>query len=158
MLGRLDSSGGTAIKGCHRASMFSALTASQPSLLQISAKQRTSGKMARLHPKWPMTSKILLCAVSLICIFDYTDAASIANGRVTVIDNIPYYVGGVPVSQLLDVSTASFNVENLPAVDVIPMTVISSNASTFTGHDLNTIVSDYISQDDVFSSAFLSGK
>lgn len=90
--------------------------------------------------------------------FDYTVAASIANGRVTVIDSIPYYVGGVPVSQLLDVSSSSFNVENLPAVDVIPMTVISSNTSTFTGNDLNSIVSEYVSQDDVFNSAFLNGK
>lgn len=138
--------------------MYSAHAASQPSALQISARKRMPCRMARFYTKRLITSKILLCAVSLIHMFDYTVAASIANGRVTVIDSIPYYVGGVPVSQLLDVSSSSFNVENLPAVDVIPMTVISSNTSTFTGNDLNSIVSEYVSQDDVFNSAFLNGK
>lgn len=100
----------------------------------------------------------LLCAASLLGMFARASAASSSQGRVTVLDGIPYYVGGVSVSQLLDVPTSSLDIKNLPDVDVIPMTVVSSKASTFTGQDLNRIVSDYISQDDVFSSAFLSGK
>jgi hypothetical protein len=99
----------------------------------------------------------LLGVASFLGMFAYARSASISQGRVTVLDGIPYYVGGVPVSQLLDVPTSSLDIENLPDVDVIPMTVVTSNASTFIGQELNNIVSDYISRDDVFSSAFLSG-
>jgi hypothetical protein len=110
--------------------------------------------MSRSHPLWAMP---LLCAASLLGIFTYVSAVSIAPGRVTVLDGIPYYIGGVPVSQLLDVPASSLDA-NLPDVDVIPMTVVSSHTETFTGKELNDIVSDYISRDDVFSSAFLNGK
>ncbi|KUL83158.1 hypothetical protein ZTR_10119 [Talaromyces verruculosus] len=99
----------------------------------------------------------LLCAASLLGIFTYASAVSIAPGRVTDLDGIPYYIGGVLVSQLLDVPASSLDA-NLPDVDVIPMTVVSSHTETFTGKELNDTVSDYISRDDVFSPAFLNGK
>lgn len=102
-------------------------------------------------------SMSLLYAALLIGIFGYASEASVSPGRVTVIDGIPYYIGGVPVSQLLDVPASTLDV-NFPDVDVIPMTVISSHSETFTGKELNGIVTDYISRDDVFSSAFLNGK
>ena len=110
--------------------------------------------MFRSHPPWAMP---LLCAASLLGIFTYASAVSSAPGRVTVLDGIPYYIGGVPVSQLLDVPASSLHA-SLPDVDVIPMTVVSSHIETFTGKELNDIMSDYISRDDVFSSAFLNGK
>lgn len=114
--------------------------------------------MARSHPLWAMPLMTLLCTASILGISARVNAVSSSQGRVTVLDGIPYYVGGVAVSQLLDVPTSSLHVEDLPDVDVIPMTVFSSNASTFTGQELNSILSDYIARDDVFSSAFLSGK
>lgn len=101
---------------------------------------------------------ILYSAVLTLNIVFPANAENLAHGRVTLLDGIPYYVGDIPVSRLLDVPASTLNSTNLSDVDVLPMTVVFSNTSDFTGSELNVTIVEYSTRDDVFSSAFLSSK
>ncbi|KAJ5771921.1 hypothetical protein N7520_002450 [Penicillium odoratum] len=55
----------------------------------------------------------------------------------------------------MGVSAFAYDTLNLEDVDLFPLTVISTNSSSFTGNQLSSILSDYMDREDVFSSAFL---
>ncbi|KAL2835669.1 amidase signature domain-containing protein [Aspergillus pseudoustus] len=80
--------------------------------------------------------------------------AETAHGRVTVLNGIAYYVGDIAVGHLPEVALSASNV--LPDVDVLPITVISSNSTSFTGAELQRSVVDYLATDDVFATSFLN--
>jgi hypothetical protein len=67
-------------------------------------------------------------------------------------------VGEAAISQLMGVPASTYGTLSLEDVDLFPLTVMSSNKSRFTGHQLDSIVSDYMNRDDVFNSAFLDGQ
>ncbi|KAL3449918.1 amidase signature domain-containing protein [Aspergillus insuetus] len=79
--------------------------------------------------------------------------ADTAHGRVTVLNGIPYYVGDIAVARMPEVAVSAPNL--LPDVDVMPITVISSNSSSFTSSELDGVIADYLARDDVFSTSFL---
>jgi hypothetical protein len=85
------------------------------------------------------------------------NAQPYSRGIVTALNGIPYYVGDVAISQIMDVSASTYDTLNLEDADLFPLTVMSSNDSQFTGPQLNSIVLDYMGRDDVFNSAFLGG-
>ncbi|KAL2820955.1 amidase signature domain-containing protein [Aspergillus cavernicola] len=99
---------------------------------------------------------VKLAILATLQVFTTVNALTLAGGRVTELHGIPYYIGDVAVSQFLDLSAFSVSNATLSDVDVVPLTVIASNSTSFTGHELNETVSDYIDRDDVFSSAFLN--
>ncbi|PKX91428.1 amidase signature enzyme [Aspergillus novofumigatus IBT 16806] len=82
--------------------------------------------------------------------------AETAHGRVTVLNGIQYYVGDIAVARIPEVAVSAPNI--LPDVDVLPITVMSSNSSSFTGTEFNEAVTDYLARDDVFSTSFLNSK
>jgi hypothetical protein len=75
---------------------------------------------------------------------------------VTVLNGVPYYVGDIAVAHIPEVAVSSSNL--LPDVDVLPITVISSNSSSFSGTEFDGVIADYLARDDVFSISFLSGE
>ncbi|KAL4963957.1 amidase signature domain-containing protein [Aspergillus stella-maris] len=96
----------------------------------------------------------LLGGLAVFNLLATAGADHLAHGRVTVLDGISYYVGDIPVAQL---SHVPFPVSiSLPDVDVVPMTAISSSSWTFTAHELDATIADYLERDDVFSTAFLN--
>lgn len=115
-------------------------------------------KMVQYIKQQALYLVILCSAVLTLNIVSPANAENLAHGRVTLLDGIPYYVGDIPVSRLLDVPASTLNSTNLSDVDVLPMTVIFSNTSDFTGSELNATIVEYSTRDDVFSSAFLSSK
>ena len=100
---------------------------------------------------------VALSLVSFLGIFNSVNALSSAQGKTIELNGVPYFVGDVAVSQVLDVPVSIYEEPCISDIDIFPLTVISSNASSFTGQDLDEIVSDYMHRDDVFNTAFLKG-
>ncbi|KAL4863997.1 hypothetical protein BDV12DRAFT_206061 [Aspergillus spectabilis] len=96
---------------------------------------------------------VLLGALPVLDLVVSVSADNIAHGRVTVLDGIPYYVGEIAVARLSDVPLSAQN--PLPDIDVLPLTIISSNSTTFNGAEFDATVAEYLTSDDVFSDAFL---
>lgn len=113
--------------------------------------------MAQFHRK---CLRVFIAAVSLVSFpgqFNPVNALGSAQGKTIELNGLPYYAGNVAVSQILDVPVAVHERLCISDIDIFPLTVISSNASSFTGHELDEIVSDYSHRDDVFNTAFLKG-
>ncbi|GKZ48282.1 hypothetical protein AbraIFM66951_012045 [Aspergillus brasiliensis] len=102
--------------------------------------------------KFTTSAAVLLGALPVLDLLTSV-AAETARGRVTVLNGIPYYVGDVAVARIPEVAVSAPNL--LPDVDVMPITVISSNSSSFTSSEFEGIIADYLARDDVFSSSFL---
>ncbi|KAJ6091605.1 hypothetical protein N7467_003574 [Penicillium canescens] len=98
-----------------------------------------------------LTFSIAAC----IGLFAAPVASRSAHGRVTELNGIPYYVGDVAVSQMLDLPASILSEVDQGDVDVFPLTIISSKTSIFNGIELNKTISDFVRGDDVFSPAFL---
>ncbi|KAL5343542.1 amidase signature enzyme [Aspergillus crustosus] len=96
---------------------------------------------------------VLLGALPALDLITSVGADNIAQGRVTVLNGVPYYVGDIAVARLPDIPLSALN--PLPDIDVLPMTVISSESDTFTAAEFNSTVAEYLVNDDVFSEAFL---
>lgn len=100
---------------------------------------------------------VALSFVSFLGIFSPVNALSSAQGKTIELNGVPYFVGNVAVSQILEVPVSIYEEPCLSDIDIFPLTVISSNASSFTGQELDETVSDYMHRDDVFNTAFLKG-
>jgi hypothetical protein len=103
-----------------------------------------------------MFSNLALLAGAALALAGLGHAASSKAGSTMDVDGIFYYVPSTPVSRLEATSdqlkTATTNGE-----DLIPFTVITDNASIFNTSALQSIVTSFAADDDVFSSGFLQG-
>jgi hypothetical protein len=103
-----------------------------------------------------MFSNLALLAGTALALTSLGHAASSKAGSTMNVDGIFYYVPSTPVSKLGATSdqlkTATTNGE-----DLIPFTVITDSASIFSTSTLQTILSGFAADDDVFSSGFLQG-
>ncbi|RDW56564.1 hypothetical protein BP6252_14092 [Coleophoma cylindrospora] len=77
------------------------------------------------------------------------------HGRVTYINNVPYYVGGIAVSKFQNGNRSIFESISLPDVDVFPLTIIQTGSKNFSLSEFNNVITNY-SKDDVFQENFLS--
>ncbi|KAJ5688316.1 hypothetical protein N7536_010935 [Penicillium majusculum] len=111
--------------------------------------------MAQFHRQWARAFMTALSVVSFLGIFNPVNGLSSAQGRTIELNGVPYYVGNVAVSQILDVPVSIYEELCISDVEIFPLTIISSNTSSFTGQELAGIVSDYTNRDDVFNAAFL---
>jgi hypothetical protein len=105
--------------------------------------------------KFAISAAVLLGALPVFALFVSVNANT-AHGRVTVLNGIPYYVGDIAVARIPEV--AVFSPNQMPDIDVMPITVISSNSSSFTSTEFDGVIADYLARDDVFSTSFLSGE
>ena len=103
-----------------------------------------------------MFLNLALLAGAALAFTSLGHAASSKAGSTMNVDGIFYYVPSTPVSRLEATSdqlkTATTNGE-----DLIPFTVITDNASIFNTSTLQSIVTSFAADDDVFSSGFLQG-
>ncbi|RMY39322.1 hypothetical protein D0866_02003 [Hortaea werneckii] len=78
------------------------------------------------------------------------------NGTVVTLGGVPYYSGGTPVAMLS--VAADHELQTLAPLDsdVIPMTVIRTNHSTFGIAEFNETISSFDDMDDVFTRDFLA--
>ncbi|KAL3486213.1 amidase signature domain-containing protein [Aspergillus germanicus] len=102
--------------------------------------------------KSAISATVLLGALSVFELFVSVNADT-AHGRVAILNGIPYYVGDIAVARIPEVVVSAPNL--LPDVDVMPITVISSNFSSFTSSEFDGVIADYLARDDVFSTSFL---
>lgn len=79
-------------------------------------------------------------------------SAVVDQGQLAAVNGIHYYVGRTAVSSI--VSSESLNWTNSDP-DVLPLTVIRSNASRFTSDTLTKTVDNFTASDDVFQPGFL---
>lgn len=96
----------------------------------------------------------MFASVFLLYGFITTAAGLLDNGKLATLNGINYYVGGVAVSKLS--TSAPFNWHWTDA-DLVPLTVIRSNATTFTSDDLEENIAKFTASDDVFGPGFLEG-
>lgn len=101
-----------------------------------------------------MQSKILRLAC-LFCGLMSLTTALVDNGKLASIDGINYWVGSTAVSRIP--SAASLN-WTWTESDIVPLTVVRTNATTFTSGDLEETIARFTSSDDVFTPGFLEGK
>jgi hypothetical protein len=97
---------------------------------------------------------VLLGALPFLDLFVVVKAET-AYSRVTILDGIPYYIRDITIGRIPKVAIPALNMR--PDMDVLALTIISSNSSSFTASKFDGIIADYLARDDVFSSAFLSG-
>lgn len=93
----------------------------------------------------------------LACLFNIIASATatvLDKGKLVSLHGINYWVGGVSVSRLP--SSAQVN-WNWTVSDIVPLTVIRTNASTFTSGSLKETVATFTASDDVFGLGFLEG-
>lgn len=93
----------------------------------------------------------------LACLFSILTSATatvLDKGKLVSLDGINYWVGGVAVSRLP--SSAEVN-WNWNVSDIVPLTVIRTNVSTFTSGTLNETIASFTASDDVFGLGFLEG-
>ncbi|GMG04957.1 unnamed protein product [Aspergillus oryzae] len=76
--------------------------------------------------------------------------AAIPNGQTLSLNEIPYYVSGIPVSTLQGYNASAYAALT-EGIDLVPLTVIPVTPTT----NLESLLSDYVERDDVFQPAFL---
>lgn len=101
-----------------------------------------------------MQSKILRLACLLCGLISLT-TAFVDNRKLASIDGINYWVGSTAVSRIP--SAASLN-WTWTESDIVPLTVVRTNATNFTSGDLEEIIARFTASDDVFTPGFLEGK
>ncbi|KAE8395063.1 hypothetical protein ETB97_003175 [Aspergillus alliaceus] len=77
--------------------------------------------------------------------------AVIPNGQTLSLNDIPYYVSGIPVSRLHGHDAITHTSPLAEGVDLAPLMVIPVTSNM----DLKSLLSEYVARDDVFQPAFL---
>lgn len=97
-------------------------------------------------------SILAFAALTLASSISFTD-----KGRVLDIDEIPYYVGGIPQGKLDSESTSKAvdAAALINKIELFPLTVVESSAECFGPDELLGVISHYQRKDDVFTPAFL---
>lgn len=104
-----------------------------------------------------MSSVIVQLGVVVLGFATLSSADSYKAGTTVNVDDIFYYVPSSPVSSL-GVGWDHLKIAAAPGEDLIPLTIMSGDFSTFDGGALQTEVEKYTAADDVFSIGFLQGK
>ncbi|KAJ5974586.1 hypothetical protein N7481_011796 [Penicillium waksmanii] len=91
--------------------------------------------------------------VMLVCLFSVLAfATALDKGKLVSLDGINYWVGGIAVSRLPSSAIVNWN---WTVSDIVPLTVIRTNATTFTSDNLKETVATFTASDDVFGLSFL---
>lgn len=90
----------------------------------------------------------------MLCGFVSTTTAILDKGKLVTLDGIGYWVGSTAVSGLSSSRTLNWN---WTASDIVPLTIIQTNATDFTSSDLDETIAKFTASDDVFSPGFLEG-
>ncbi|PLN86177.1 putative amidase [Aspergillus taichungensis] len=76
----------------------------------------------------------------------------ISDGQTLTLNNIPYFLSGIPVSRFKsDLEDISFPISLSQGMGVVPLTVLPINATT----QIDSVLTSFRQQDDVFQDAFL---
>ncbi len=104
-----------------------------------------------------MFSAIVKVGVVLLGFTRLANAASYKAGTTVNVDDIFYYVPSTPISSL-GVGWDQLNSAASTGEDLIPLTIMTGDFSTFDDEALQVVVEKYTAADDVFSTGFLQGK
>ena len=94
--------------------------------------------------------------VAVIAFATVVTGASKKTGSTVEVDSIHYYVPPVSVSQLA-LGPEELKLAVSSGEDLIPLTVITKDFTTFDKDALKSLVDSYAAADDVFSPGFLQG-
>lgn len=81
--------------------------------------------------------------------------AGLSTGSTVNVNGIFYFVPSIPVATISNhggKAAATFDQE------LVPITFIANASNPFTTSDLETLVANFTSQDDVFNTGFLQGR
>lgn len=93
----------------------------------------------------------------MACLFNVLASAMatvLDRGKLISLNGINYWVGGVAVSRLTSSAIVNWN---CTSSDIVPMTIIRTNVTTFTSASLEDTVATFTASDDVFGLGFLEG-
>lgn len=103
-----------------------------------------------------MFSNLLLNGITALAFAVVANATSTKAGSTVEVDGTFYYVPSASVSSL-SVSTQQLQAATVSGEDLIPLTVMTGDFSTFNASSLTTTIASYLAKDDVFNSGFLQG-
>jgi hypothetical protein len=104
-----------------------------------------------------MFSSFIDGGIAALAYATLANAISSSAGRTVNVDGTFYYVPATAVSSL-GVSWNELKVATSSGDDLIPITVMSGDFSTFDASTLNSAIANYTAEDDVFSHGFLQGR
>ena len=104
-----------------------------------------------------MASRIF--AVLIVLFFFQTYAEDLeASGSTVSLGGIPYYIPGNPIaSENVNVYATCSSRSKKSTLGLVPITVVDLSSTTFSLATLETTVTAFEKQDDVWTNAFLSG-
>lgn len=80
--------------------------------------------------------------------------AIVDKGKLISLNGVDYLAGGVAVSQLSSSRTLNWN---WTLADIVPLTIVRTNATTFTSNELEKSITGFQLSDDVFALGFMEG-
>jgi len=108
--------------------------------------------MAILRGIMPLTRMFMMACL----LYSLTSMATaiVDKGKLVSLNGVDYLAGGVAVSQL----SSSRNLNwNWTLADTVPLTIVRTNATTFTSNELEKIITGFQLSDDVFAPGFMEG-
>ncbi|KAJ5243430.1 uncharacterized protein N7469_001757 [Penicillium citrinum] len=78
--------------------------------------------------------------------------AIVDKGKLISLNGVDYLAGGVAVSQLSSSRTLNWN---WTLADIVPLTIVRTNATTFTSNELEKSITGFQLSDDVFALGFM---
>jgi hypothetical protein len=103
-----------------------------------------------------MFSHVLLNGIAALAFAVVVNAVSTKAGSTVDVDGTFYYVPPTSVSTL-GVSAQRLKATTVSSEDLIPLTVMTGDFSTFNASTLKTTIDSFLLEDDVFSFGFLQG-
>ncbi|EKG09614.1 amidase, putative [Macrophomina phaseolina MS6] len=106
------------------------------------------------NTRWP-SSVVAAIFFTAFSFPRHVSATQVDGGKITTLDNIPFYVGETPVAQFQQLPSEHLG-EAFYGQDIFPLTVIHAKAGEcLSVQEYNSAIAGYKDQDDVFQYAFL---
>lgn len=103
-----------------------------------------------------MFSTLFCSGIAALVYAAAVNGLSSKAGSTVNVDGIFYYVPPTAVS-ILGVASGKLKVAATPGNDLMPMTVVTGDFTTFDSNSLDSIIANFTTKDDVFSTGFLQG-
>lgn len=106
-------------------------------------------------PTFRLVPAGLVLSQLISCITAYTFTPT---GQTVELDGVSYYLPGSSVTTLKSSSSKKLKTAAEHAGGLIPLTVVTTNSSSYSSKDFSATVADFLATDDVYSEGFLEGE
>ncbi|POS74304.1 hypothetical protein DHEL01_v207297 [Diaporthe helianthi] len=90
----------------------------------------------------------------ILAVVGHASASVVDKGRVVELGGLSYYTGGIPIARV-DMNNTHTRLGSQIRQDLLPLTVVETQAKDFSAEEFANITAEYNELDDVFQPAFL---